>query len=278
VRQHTSASYEVIVVDSSDDGTAELIASRFPTVTLIRLKGRTLPGPARNLGIESARGGILAFTDADCVTEPGWLDKMIRTHRSNEYAAVGGAVVNGLPFNPVAWSGYLVEFNEQLPSFPRRFVDLLPTCNVSFQPSVFARHGLFPTDLWPSEDCVFSWRLAQAGERLLFDPSIRVRHLFRPHLTAFIRHQIRLGRASATARRQVGLPHAWLATHPLRVLTPIMRLFAIEARLVRRDFLNLLRFNLLLPFCLPGLVAWGIGFWQGGQGAKAQAPHPSRAT
>jgi GT2 family glycosyltransferase len=268
VGQRSSARYEIIVVDSSNDGTGELIASQFPTVRLIQLPERTLPGRGRNLGIEAAQGAILAFTDADCVTEPQWLDQMIQAHHRDDYAAVGGAVLNGLPFNPVAWAGYLVEFSAQLPSFPRRFVDLLPTCNVSFRRTVFERHGLFPTDLWPSEDHIFSWRLAQAGERLLFDPSIHVRHIFRSQLTAFIRHQHRLGLASASARQQVPLPHAWLARHPVRVFTPVMRLAAIQARLARRDILNLLRFNVLLPICLPGLVAWGIGFWQGG-GADA---------
>lgn len=277
VGQRTRAAYEIIVVDSSDDGTAALIASGFPSVRLIRLPRRTLPGPARNIGIEAARGGLLAFTDADCVAEPQWLDKMIRAHRDNDCAAVGGAVLNGLPLNPVAWSGYLVEFSEQLPSSPRRDVDLLPTCNVSYRPSVFARYGLFPIDLWPSEDHVFSWRLARAGERLLFEPSIHVRHIFRSQLTAFMRHQLRLGRASASARKQVPLPHAWLATHPVRMLTPLMRLLAIESRLARRDFPNFLRFNLLLPLCLPGLVAWGIGFWEGA-GADDGAPAAGQPT
>jgi O-antigen biosynthesis protein len=256
------ASHETIVVDSSDDGTGDLIAARFPGVRLIRRARRTLPGLARNIGIEAAQAPILAFTDADCVAEPTWVAHMVATHREGDFAAVGGAVLNALPLSAVAWSGYLLEFSERSPALPRRLVDLLPTCNVSFRSTVFARHGLFPTDLWPSEDHIFSWQLAQAGERLLFDPAIRVRHIFRSTPTAFLRHQVRLGRASASARKRVPLPHAWLAHHPLRVLTPLLRLLVIEARLARFDRVNLVRFNLLLPLCLGGLVAWGIGFWQ----------------
>ncbi len=258
--QKTSFSYEVIVVDSSNDGTGEFIKAGFPTVRLLRIPHRTLPGLARNLGIEVAQGDILAFIDADCVPEPLWLDKMIREHAKGNCAAVGGSVLNGFPLNPVAWSGYMLEFNERLPTFPKRFVDLLPTCNVSFQRSIFERYGLFPTDLWPSEDHLFSWRLICAGEKLLYNPDIQVRHLFRPHLMAFLQHQIRLGQASAAARRRVALPQAWLVEHPLRWLVPIIRLVLIEARLARWDPLNLLRFNLILPLCLSGLMAWGIGF------------------
>jgi GT2 family glycosyltransferase len=258
--QRASFSYEIVVVDSSNDDTGEFIASHFPGVKLIRLPQRTLPGLARNLGIEVAQGTILAFTDADCVPEPFWLDKMMQEHAKGSFAAVGGAVLNALPWNPVAWSGYLLEFNERLPSFPKRFVDLLPTCNVSFKRPIFEHYGLFPVDLWPSEDHIFCWRLTSAGKRLLFDPAIQVRHIFRPSLKSFLQHQLRLGKASATARKQVELPQAWVAKHPLRWLIPLLRLIRIEARLARWDLANFLRFNLLLPICLSGLFAWGIGF------------------
>lgn len=269
--QRTDASYEVILVDSSDDGTAELVASRFPEVRLVRLARRTLPGPARNLGIETARGELLAFTDADCVPEPEWLRRLIEGHAREECGAVGGAVLNGLPRNPVAWSGYLLEFNERLPSLPKRFVDLLPTCNVSFKRRVFERHGLFPVDLWPSEDHIFCWRVVEGGDRLLFDPEIRVRHLFRPRLTSFLRHQVRLGQASAAARRQVALPQAWLADHPLRWLAPALRWARIQGRLARWDLPNFLRFNALAPLSVGGLIAWGIGFCRDGKAAGGTA-------
>jgi hypothetical protein len=194
---------------------------------------------------------------------------MIHAQEKGTCSAIGGPVLNGLPWNPVAWSGYLLEFSERLPSLPRRFVDVLPTCNVSFQRAIFKRHGLFPTDLWPSEDHIFSLRLLQGGERLLFDPEIRVQHIFRHRLKDFLKHQVRLGNASAIARRQVDLPQAWLVDHPLRWLVPMIRLVLLESRLARRDPVNFLRFNLLLPLCLSGLIAWGIGFWGNRKGPQA---------
>jgi glycosyltransferase involved in cell wall biosynthesis len=269
--QKTKFPYEIVVVDSSDDGTGDLIAAAFPEITQIRQPWRTLPGLARNLGIQVAKGEILAFTDADCVPEPLWLQKMIQ-QQNKESCAVGGSVLNGLPLNPVAWGGYLLEFSERLPKFPKRLVDLLPTCNVSFPRTIFERHGLFPTDLWPSEDHLFSWRLFHAGERLLFNPEIRVRHIFRPGVRAFLQHQVRLGRASATARRRVDLPQAWVVEHPVRWFLPVIRLALIEARLARWDLMNLLRFNLLLPVCLSGLIAWGAGFCSASKSSTDNVP------
>jgi hypothetical protein len=39
-----------------------------------------------------------------------------------------------------------------------------------------------------------------------------------------------------------------------------MRLVMLEARLARWDLVNFFRFNFLLPLCVGGLIAWGIGF------------------
>src|SRR3982750_2424346 len=64
--------FEVIVVDSSTDGTGELIASRFPDGLLVPSERRLYPGDARNVGVERASGRIFAFTDADCVVDPDW--------------------------------------------------------------------------------------------------------------------------------------------------------------------------------------------------------------
>jgi GT2 family glycosyltransferase len=254
---------EVILVDSSEDGTDTLVAERFPEVTLVHLEERALPGQARNVGIARARGELLAFTDADCVVDPGWLIALRERHAREDCAAVGGSVTNGLPGNPVAWVGCLVEFNEFLPSAPARDTELLPTCNVCYRREVFERHGPFPEDLWPSEDHVFAHNVAAAGERLVFEPSIIVQHLFRPSWRAYLAHQRRLGAASAGARRRVALPNAWLVESPLRWLTPLFRLVKIEGRLARRDLANFLRFNALLPLSLGGLIAWGVGFSTG---------------
>jgi glycosyltransferase involved in cell wall biosynthesis len=256
----TELPYEVIVVDSSDDGTGELIAAQFPQVKLIRRTERTLAGAARNLGIEAAQGEIFAFTDADCEVETCWVSRITQAHSDQSCAAVGGAVLNGLPLNPIAWSCYLLEFSEQLPSSPKRYVSLLATCNISFKRYVFERYGCFSPHLSASEDMAFAWSLANAGERLLFDPTIRIRHIFRSEFQSFIRHQLWLGEWSARARTKIDLPHAWVAEHPLRWFVPLVRLIRIEGRLARRDPLNFFRFNILLPVCLTGLAAWGMGF------------------
>jgi GT2 family glycosyltransferase len=52
----TETRFEVIVVDSSEHGTAKLVAVKFPEVTLLTRAERLYPGGARNLGVERAAG------------------------------------------------------------------------------------------------------------------------------------------------------------------------------------------------------------------------------
>jgi GT2 family glycosyltransferase len=259
-RQRTELAYEVLVVDSSDDGTDRLVAERFPAVRLVHKAERTPPGAARNLGVAQSRGRFLAFTDSDCVPPADWLARLAAVHASGSFAAVGGAVRNGRRGNPVSASECLVEFSEYLPSSPAREVEFLPTCNACFRREAFERHGPFDERLYASEDRLLGWRLRNAGERLRFEPTIVVEHLFRTELRRYLRHQRALGGGAALVRRAHALPESWLARHPLRWGVGLARLARLERRFLSQSAGDFLRFNALLPLTASGVLAWGWGF------------------
>src|SRR5579875_3112046 len=76
--QESAPSYDVVVVDDgSTDGTAETAAAHPLHPRIVRQPGRGSYA-ARNAGAAEARGAVLAFTDADCVPQPGWLAAGIR--------------------------------------------------------------------------------------------------------------------------------------------------------------------------------------------------------
>jgi GT2 family glycosyltransferase len=82
--------FELIVVDQSDgDATREALA-QFQGDSRLRYVRTDTRGVSRgrNLGIESARAAIIAFTDDDCRVEGDWLNRIAEVFESNPDAAL----------------------------------------------------------------------------------------------------------------------------------------------------------------------------------------------
>jgi GT2 family glycosyltransferase len=81
---------EIVVADNNSPmGTAPIeavIAGRAKLVVVAE-KGA---GPARNGGVAASTGDLLAFTDCDCVPEPGWLEAGLKALSEADF--VGGAM------------------------------------------------------------------------------------------------------------------------------------------------------------------------------------------
>jgi glycosyltransferase involved in cell wall biosynthesis len=64
--------YEIIVVDNGSPGGLSEIVAKAPFVRFL-VEPQRGAAHARNAGLATARGEIIAFTDADCVPAPDWL-------------------------------------------------------------------------------------------------------------------------------------------------------------------------------------------------------------
>jgi GT2 family glycosyltransferase len=197
LEQDTRRPHEVIVVDSSSDGTGDLVAREFPSVKLLRQPRRRYPGDARNIGVRAARGAIVAFTDADCVADPGWVEAIARAHRA--HGAVGGCIANANPESYVGWAAYFCEYSQWLPGQQQKTMSDIPTANLSYKRELFERHGGFIEGTYCS-DTDFNWRIGRAGQKLLFAPSVRVAHHNIDRPVRFLRHEYFHGRSFGRVR------------------------------------------------------------------------------
>jgi glycosyltransferase involved in cell wall biosynthesis len=77
VGHQTGFSFEIIVVDDgSQDATAAIVSTQFPSVRLFK-KENGGPGSARNLGVEHAKSDLIVFIDADDIMLEGRLDHQV---------------------------------------------------------------------------------------------------------------------------------------------------------------------------------------------------------
>jgi glycosyltransferase involved in cell wall biosynthesis len=245
---------EAVVVDSSGDGAEERLR-RWPWARVVALPERTLPGRARNLALDIARGERLAYLDADSVPAPDWLDAL-ESAMTPGVDAVAGAVLNGTPGSPVGTAGYLLEFADWLPGRRGRLLHAA-TCNLLVRRDVLERAGGFAEDVWPGEDTILTFGLGSAG-RLAFAPGARVRHLNRTGFRDYLGHQRRLGTAFAYVCARVDFPHRALGRPSAAPLAGAFRLGALAYRLAPQPREAALALA-LLPVLAAGVAAWAVG-------------------
>lgn len=255
---------EIIVVDSSADGTAARLQQEFPTVTVIELERQTPQSKARNIGIARTQAQFIAITDHDCVAPPDWLQRLLSWHTQGHYEAVGGAVGNGTPDNSVGTASYLIEFNEFLPIGAPQPVEMIPHCNICFRREVFTTMGPFIESPPGAEDLLYNFLICQRGGRIFFDPTIVITHLNRTGLRTFLRHQRLLGFGSAVARRMAPLKGQVFIRYPLLACGfPLLRFILTTRRLFAQNRPVLLQYLRLLPLIIPGYIRWTAGFLAG---------------
>lgn len=84
--------FEIILVDNGSSVDLAPLAAAYPDVTILR-EPTPGPGPARNRGVAAAKGELLAFIDADCRADLGWLTAAVgELMRPDSTGVAGGDV------------------------------------------------------------------------------------------------------------------------------------------------------------------------------------------
>src|SRR5262245_22431021 len=172
--QHTRRLYEVIVVHSGEDDTCAEATRELPEVRTIQLPERALAARARAVGVAAARGEILAFIDSDAYAAADWIDEVVRAAESGS-DLICGSIGNANPDSAVARAEQLLMFSEFLRETPRRPMWFALSGNLVMRRSAYARLGPF-VEIRAAEDLIFSRRVAMAGGRILFSPTMQVFH------------------------------------------------------------------------------------------------------
>jgi glycosyltransferase involved in cell wall biosynthesis len=168
---------EILVIDDgSRDATCE-IASRYPSVRVVKHERNRGLAAARNTAFRTARNEFVASLDADCVPDPGWLSALAPHLADPQVAGVGGRLIEGV-HNTVAdrWrcAHMPQEWGETLLQNPR----FLYGCNNVFRRSAILEAGGYNETMRTNgEDVDLSERLRKRGWELVYEPAARATHL-----------------------------------------------------------------------------------------------------
>ena len=197
--------FEVIVVDNdSSDASAEVASRHGARVVSEPVPNRSR---ARNRGVAAASAPLFAFTDADCVADPGWL----------------AALLDCAPTAPLVAGEVRLRVSEQ-PNAIERYESLwrfgqkswvaqgwAATANLLVRVEAFDAVGGFdPTWRHIAEDADFCLRARAAGYPLGYCEDAVVDHLGESEFRPFLRRLFLHGYSSNQAFYRLGVGHrAW---------------------------------------------------------------------
>ncbi|RME35162.1 MAG: glycosyltransferase family 2 protein [Thermoflexia bacterium] len=217
--------FEVIVVDNaSADGSADLVAEKYPQVRLIRnLQNRGFAGGC-NTGLQAAQGDVLVLLNQDAIPQPGWLSSIVEALRNPQVGVVGCKLLypDG---ETIQHAGGWIEWPLGLAHHFGRGekdngqwdepgeVDYVTGAAMAFWRDVLQKVGLMDEGFWPGyfEDADFCFRAREAGYKVCYVPSAVAFHAE----TTSVRDETRLSAYYQRGRLRFILKHL----PPQRILT-----------------------------------------------------------
>lgn len=169
--------FEIIVLPNKASN------NKWPKTRIIPT-GFSNPSKKRNLGVNEAKGEIIAFLDDDAYPKKDWLDKTLKHFKNEKIVAVGGPAItpkddsifqkaSGAMSESFIGGGKARE--RFIPTGNIHFVDDWPTVNLLVRRDVFIKSGGFDPRYWPGEDTKLCLELLKYG-KIIYDPKAIVYH------------------------------------------------------------------------------------------------------
>ncbi|KQO76274.1 glycosyltransferase [Rhizobium sp. Leaf262] len=167
-------SFEIVVVDNGSGVMPHDVCAGIDDLRLLRepIPG---PGPARNLGARTANAELLAFIDADCVAQPGWVAAIVERMACHGRTAFGGGDIQIRPANALRLTA--IECYESIYAYnARAYVEhygFAATGNMAVWKQIFQTNGPFG-GISIMEDTDWGRRATRAGYKAVFLPEAKV--------------------------------------------------------------------------------------------------------
>jgi len=163
------SSYEIIVVDGGSKDATREIAQKYADSVFIQKSKKV--GGARNDGINSARGEIVATTDADCILPPSWIATITEDFKDKNIVQVYGPVYPIEEGIRNRISLFFANTFSRIGYYSSTFYYTLG-CNTAFRKSAIVEAGMYRC-IDAGDDLEIAMRMKDLG-KIRFDESLKV--------------------------------------------------------------------------------------------------------
>lgn len=209
----------------------------------------------RAVGVNLARGCIVAITEDYAVPSADWCQQILAAHEQ-PYAVIGGAINNGVD-RAMNWALYYCDFGRYGSPLRCGAAQYASDVNIAYK-----REALMAVrEVWQDayRETVVNWTLRARGEKIFLDPRMMVEQ-HRPPVTLgeAYRERIEWGRMFAETRVLTGsLRRRVLYTLGVLLLPPLLTMRVLRHMLRQRRSLKQIATSLpLVAFLLSG---WAVG-------------------
>ena len=206
-QDYDASRFEIILVDHNSSDDSNGLLRRCQRVRLLEESVQSSYA-ARNRGVRESSGELLAFTDADCVPSPNWLQVIASAMRNERTQAVLGSRTPGRTSGPLrliaaykdARVRYIIENRRKRSYFAF-------TSKMAIRRSVLDRYGPFET-VARGADTLFLLRLATCTgpEAAEWMAQMRVQHLEFQSAWAYFKKSF----LYAQAQKRTKTPGTWV--------------------------------------------------------------------
>jgi GT2 family glycosyltransferase len=179
---------------------------------------------ARNLGVDNARGELVAFTDGDCKVDTQWLKTLVHEMQASpdDVVCVGGpnlifdtdpvfGRVVGYAQESFLGSGGSAQSNN---STKKHYVSSLPNCNAMYKKGAIKEVGGFDERFVVGQDGDLNYRISKKGNKFLYIPNAKVLHHRRGTFKSFSVRMFKYGMWMAELFKKHGEFVRWYAFLP----------------------------------------------------------------
>lgn len=259
-RQVARADAECIVIDRTGALTRQRIARECPGVVVLSAPTdhrSTIP-ELRRMGVEAARGEIVAILEEHCTAPAGWIEGIAANFKDGD-AAIGGPILDSSFERLRDWCVYFSEYHNYMPPWADGERFELNGANIAYHRAKLLRHRpVLDTGYW---EVVLHPLLARDGK-------FRAVHSIGAHHTGpfryryYLRQRFLLSRVWGGTQKDLVPLTKRLAHLAIGPVFPLFLFLRVTSRVLeKKQYLG--QYVRTLPLLVPAWCVYTLGEWLG---------------